>query len=240
MKFEYKEDYNKSDGLIVTFPDEEEPKLGFEAIIAISCFSIVILLVILGTIVDRTDLLTKSDAPPPQSIDEDEDDEDAVVDHRRESEYVTQSKTKLGCFLSSFSIPRNFSRIFIDSFSMNKELKIFNGLFVVSFMMVLLNNIYFVSTMFGVVENARFSEYEHKFPGFLLLRLRFAYEFFYFCIGFTSCVKIWTNYYNNDKTKNVAFEMLRYAYRRFIPQAFLIFGTMFLFEFFGHGPLYQF
>jgi len=232
MESTYQGDFNKSNGLYVTFPDEVEPTMKYEAIIAITIFSVVALFVIFGTIVDRTDIFGKQHVPVPTEEEEDE--------NRRRESVSLQNKSKIGLFFSSFSIPRNFGRIFIDNFSMQKELKIFNGLFVVSFVLLVLNNVYFVGAMYGIVENAKFSDYEHKIPEFILLRIRLVYEIFYFSIGFTSCVKIWTNYYNHDKTENAAFEILRYVYRRFIPQAFLMMGTLFLFEYFGHGPLYEF
>lgn len=232
--------------LIVTFPDkvEDNEQVGFEAITAMSIEFIIVGLIIFGTVVDRTTMFNCNKvavAVPQEEQDEDSDeDRQNVQDYRRSSEIVLQSKTTIGRFLSSFSIPRNFSRIFIDNFSLNRELKIFNGLFVVSFLMVIYNNIWFVGAMYGIIENTRFSEYEHKFPEFTLLRLRLSYEIFFFSIGFTSAVKMWTNYYNHDKNENVVFELLRYSYRRFIPQAFLIFSTIFLFAFYNHGPLYQF
>jgi len=111
---------------------------------------------------------------------------------------------------------------------------------VLSLILVILNNVYFVSAMYGIVEASKLTEYETQFPQFIFLRLSLAYEIFYFCIGFTSCVKLWTNFFKCGQKGSVAFELLRLAYRRFIPIAFLLAGVIFLFPHFGYGPLYQF
>ena len=232
MKEVYSDVYDVSNGLTVTFPNDNRSKIRFESIIMISLIFIFMILVIFGTVVDRTDMFNKIH----RTLSQNENDEQEPF---RENHQIVLKKTKVGWFFSSFSIPRNFNRIFIDDFSMQKELKIFNGLYVVSFMLVMYNNVYFQSALYGIVENTRFSDYQHKFPEFILLRLRPAYEIFYFCIGFTCCVKIWTNHYNN-KADNAILDTVRYTYRRFIPQAFVIVGTMFLFEYLGHGPMYQF
>lgn len=179
--------YDKSNGLSVTFPHEEEPSMGYEAIIALSVYLLSIFLVISGTIVDRTSVCNKAikvepkpKVPQEQNQENPEDEEEV-----RDSITLLESKNKPGCFLSSYSIPRNFTRIFIDNFTMQNELKVFNGLFVLSLMLVIYNNVYFVGIMYGIVQNARISEYEHEIPEFILLRLRLVYEIFFFCIGFT-------------------------------------------------------
>ena len=229
---QYQGMYETSHGLEVSFPEENIATYGVGSIISITVHAFVVILVIVGTIVDRTSLWTKTTTIVNPNNEEN--------GEERESISISQTKTKVGCFLSSFSIPRNFQRIFTDSFTMQKELKIFNGLFVVSLICVIFNNTYFVSIMYGIVEGSKLKEYETKLPQFIFLRLRMVYEIFYFWIGFTSWVKIWTSYYNNHQKDNVAFEILRLGYRRFIPQAFLMLWTVFLFQHWGAGPLYKF
>ena len=229
---QYRDTYETSHGLKVSFPEENEPSYGVGSIISIVIHGIALLLVIIGTVVDRTSLWTKTTTVPNPNYEEDGEERHALS--------IQQTKTKVGCFLSSFSVPRNFQRIFTDRFTMQKEMKIFNGLFVISLIFIILNNSYFVSIMYGIVGGSKLKDYEKPFPQFIFLKLRFVYEVFYFWIGFTSWIKIWTNFYSNDQKGNVSFEILRLGYRRFIPQAFLLVWTIFLFQHWGNGPLYQF
>lgn len=229
---QYSSVYYESKGLLVSFPSDKSQSVDALTIIGIAIWSVVCILVIFGTVVDKTSLCSRASIVEPPSSPNQE----GEGDDRR----VTAQKTKLGLFLSSFSVPLNFSRIFIESSTIQKELNVFNGLFVLSLILVILNNVYFVSAMYGIVEASKLTEYETQFPQFIFLRLSLAYEIFYFCIGFTSCVKLWTNFFKCSQRGSVAFELLRLAYRRFIPIAFLLAGVIFLFPHFGYGPLYQF
>lgn len=78
---------------------------------------------------------------------------------------------------------------------MQRELKIFNGIFVMAFILVILNNAYFVSAMYGIVEASGLGMYTRRFPQFVILRMPLTYDIYFFSIGFTTCVKLWTNYY---------------------------------------------
>ena len=56
MEVQYEGTFEKSHGLIVTFPDHEEPSVNAGPIITFLIFIGLCLLVIFGTVVDRTDL----------------------------------------------------------------------------------------------------------------------------------------------------------------------------------------
>jgi hypothetical protein len=220
MENQYVDSYSRSEGLTVTFPDSKEPTIGPGTIMTIIIYSIIGIIIIFGTVVDIN--AENADARRESVIDE------------------HQKKTKLGNFLRSFSIPRNFSRIFFDDFTMNNELRIFNGIFVISLILVILNNIYFISIMYGIVEGSKLQDYESLFPQFTLLRLQLSYDAYFFSIGFTCCVKLWTLFFVNEHKGYILVELFRYMYRRFIPMVFLLLYAMFIFQFMGDGPLYQF
>jgi hypothetical protein len=232
----YSDTYHKSHGLTVTVPDEQEPKASVGTVLTIIVYSAIVLLVIIGTFVDRTSIFDKTTPSPVDSIRE------GSLDHIvQDTPFKDNNKNKIGSFFASFSVPQNFKRIFLDKFSINSELKVFNGIFVTSLIFVILQNVYFVSGMYGIVDSSTISNYETQFPQFILLRLHLIYEIFFFSIGFITTAKIWTNFYfyNHCKASPV-FEILRYMYRRFFPMVFLILGTVFLLQFMGNGPMYQF
>lgn len=229
----YSNSFVESLGLNVSFPDTEYPDLNIGTIVSMSAIGALVLLTIIGTIVDRTSLFNKS-APPTLNINCCQQDDVLPTSCR------VNNKCRTGSFFASFSIPRNFSRIFIDDFSMQKELKIFNGIFVLSLVFVILNNVYFVSAMFGIVESSSMANYQSKFPQFVLVRLHLAYDIYYYSLGFTCCVKLWTNYFSNNHKDSVWVELPIYMYKRFIPMAFILVISIFLFPFFGTGPMYQF
>mmetsp|Transcript_6554 Transcript_6554/g.6111 ORF Transcript_6554/g.6111 Transcript_6554/m.6111 type:complete len:139 (-) Transcript_6554:1290-1706(-) len=126
-------------------------------------------------------------------------------------------KTKIGNFMSSFSIPRNFNRIFYEPFGMQKELRVFNGVYVYSFILVILNNTYFVSSKYGIVESSRFSKEMASIFHFFLLRFHLVYELYFFSIGFISCIKIWSMYYLADYKEFMFLEVFKLIYRRWFP-----------------------
>lgn len=233
MEAQYYGTFTKSYGMIVTFPDQEEPTVGAGPIITFLIFIGLALLVIFGTVVDRTDLFRNPTyVVSPEQINEECCVQYTSDDHNR--------KTKLGNFFSSFSVPRNFTRIFFDDFTMQKELRVFNGVFVISLILVILNNIYFISAMYGIVESSRLLTYEQKFPEFILLRLHLSYDIYFFSIGFIFTAKIWSLYFVNHHKGSIFIELLRLIYRRFIPMIFLLLFSLFMFQFVGSGPLYQF
>lgn len=59
MKAQYNATYHTSNGLYVSFPDEQEPKMSIYTIITLAVFILSILMVIVGTVVDRTSYLDK-------------------------------------------------------------------------------------------------------------------------------------------------------------------------------------
>jgi hypothetical protein len=174
-----------SQGLIITFPDEEKPTVKYPTIITLILVFIILILVIVGTVVDQTSLFELKN-----TSESDTSDRGSSFYTNRESLYNLHRKNKMGLFLASFSIPRNYSRIFLDPFSMPPELAIFNGLFVIGFIGTVFHNVYYISVMYGITESSKLSEYSEKFPHFLVLRSGFAYELLFFSIGFTFCVKL--------------------------------------------------
>lgn len=186
----YSDTYHKSHGLIVTVPDEQEPKANVGTIATIIVYSAILLLVVVGTFVDRTSIFDKT---TPVSV---SNNRESSLDHIvQDTPFKENRKNRIGSFFASFSIPQNFKRIFLDKFSINSELKVFNGIFVTSLIFVILQNVYFVSGMYGIVDSSSISNYETEFPQFILLRLYLIYEIFFFSIGFITTAKIWTNFY---------------------------------------------
>jgi hypothetical protein len=237
MKEQYSDQYTKSIGLTVSFPDKEEPSANVGTFITISIFILVTIMIIVGTIVDRSNMFNNNIHVPRAVPDINADD----GDERRElAAEEHQKKTKVGNFFRSFSIPLNFRRIFYDDFTMNNELRIFNGIFVIALLMIILNNIYFTSIMYGIVEGSKLEEWESKFPHFTFLRLQLSYDAYFFSVGFACCVKLWTLFYVKEHKGYVLVELFRYMYRRFIPMMFLLLYALFIFQFTNSGPLFQF
>mmetsp|Transcript_17297 Transcript_17297/g.19351 ORF Transcript_17297/g.19351 Transcript_17297/m.19351 type:complete len:247 (+) Transcript_17297:346-1086(+) len=231
MELQYKNVFKESKGLSVTFPDREHPNINIGTVITILVFLFLGMFIIFGTIIDRTSLCQRSGYVAPQRRENDQN-EDSSNDYIR--------KNAIGNFFSSFSIPRNFKRIFIDSFAMHKELRVLNGVYVISLILVILNNTYFISSMYGIVEATSMINGHKNLFNFLLIRLHLVYELYFFSIGFICTIKLWTMTHLHHYNGYVFMEILRLIYRRWLPMVFIMLYTLFIFQYTGTGPLFQF
>ena len=230
---QYSNLFENNEKLDVSFPDQETPSVGIGTILTLILFFILLLIIIFGTIVDRTSILQNPAYVHPLVNRESEEEQ-----YNSNNDYLR--KTSVGNFFSSFSVPRNFNRIFYEPFRMQKELRVLNGVYVVSLILVILNNTYFISSMYGIVEGSSFTKYKSNLFHFILLRLHLVYELYFFSIGFICCIKLWTMYYLNNYKGTMLLEILRLIYRRWIPMVFIILYSVFIFQFTGSGPLFQF
>jgi len=229
---QYKNSFKESKPLSVTFPDKEHPRFNIGTILTLVLFSILLILIIFGTIVDRTELFQRAGYNPLRRGQSNSSEASSQEDYLR--------KSNMGNFFSSFSVPRNFKRIFIDNFAMQKELRILNGVYVISLILVILNNTYFISSMYGIVEAGSQGVYQKNIFRFILLRLHLVYELYFFSIGFICTIKLWTMTHLNNYQGYVFLEIIRLIYRRWIPMVFILLYTMFILQFTGKGPLFQF
>lgn len=179
MQRQYNDVFPNPGKLIATFPDKINPSIEIGTIAFMAVSGLIILLVVFGTVVDRTSLFENSAYHRPIQIHDNE-----VTLYESRNDHLR--KTKIGNFFSSFSVPRNFGRIFYEPFAMQKELRVFNGVYIFSFVLVILNNTYFISTMYGLVEQRQFNMTIQNISHFMLARLHLVYELYFFSIGFIS------------------------------------------------------